>query len=169
MLDEEIIEAKRYYEKYGKALAVDKTLNQLLGNYRAAIGKTCGFMGEAGISLACGRCASGPGGSCCFEGVETWYDRYLLLINLLLGVEIPEIGAFAGHCRFVGVQGCRLLARYAFCVNYLCPMLKEVLGPRACLAISSVVGAELSSGIEVEHHLLKWIAEAEGAPTASRS
>jgi hypothetical protein len=169
MVDEEIAEAKRYYGKHGAALAADETLTRLLGTYQAAIGKTDAFMREAGIHRTCGRCASGPGGSCCFEGVEAWYDRYLLLINLLLGVEIPHVGAFPGHCRFVGGGGCGLIARYAFCVNYLCPMLKEILGPEGCCALSSIVGEELASGIKVEHHLFKRIARTEGAVTASRA
>jgi hypothetical protein len=169
MVDEEITKAKRYYEKYGKALAADETLTRLLGNYQAAIRKSSDLMREGGVHRTCGLCASGPAGSCCFEGVEAWYDRHLLLINLLLGVEIPEAGAFPGHCRFVGVGGCRLIARYAFCVNYLCPMLQQVLGPRGCRALSSLVGEELDSGIKVEHHLFKRIARTQGAVTASRA
>ncbi len=169
MIHEEITEAKRYHEKYGKALAADETLTQLLGDYQAAIEKTNDFMREGGVHRTCGRCASGPGGSCCFEGVEAWYDRTLILINLLLGVEIPEVGAFPGHCRFVGDDGCRLIARYAFCVNYLCPRLQQVLGPRGCSPLLSVVGEELASGIKVERHLFERIARMEGAFTASRA
>jgi hypothetical protein len=169
VVDEETIEAKRYYEKYGKALAADETLTRLLGNYQAAIRKTNDFMREGGVHGTCGRCASGPGGSCCFEGVETWYDRNLLLINLLLGVEIPEVGLYPGHCRFVSESGCRLIARYAFCVNYLCPMLQGVLGPGRCRTLSSVVGEELASGIKVEHHLFKRIVRTQGALTANRA
>jgi len=169
MVDEELATAKRYFEKYRKAMAGDETLARLLGNYKAAIGKTNDFMREGGVHRTCGGCASGVGGSCCFEGVEGWYDRYLLLINLLLGVEIPEVGIDPGHCRFVGGNGCRLIARYAFCVNYLCPTLQQTLGPAGCCALSSVVGEELASGIQVEHHLFNWIAGAEGTFTARRT
>ena len=102
MVDEEIAAARSHFEKHGKALAADKTLTRLLEHYRGAIGKTNHFMHKAGIHNTCARCASGSGGSCCFEGVEAWYDRYLLLINLLLGAEIPGVGAFPGHCRFCG-------------------------------------------------------------------
>jgi len=169
MVDEEITQAKRYFEKFGNFLAGDETLTRLLGSYRAAIEKTNDLMREAGIHRACGRCASGPGGSCCFEGVEAWYDRHLLLINLLLGVEIPIVGALPGNCLFVGDGGCRLVGRYAFCVNYLCPALQEVLGPQRCRALSSTVGEELASGIKVEHHLFKRLARSHYAVTASRA
>jgi hypothetical protein len=168
MVDEEITEAKRYLGKHRQALTDDETLTRLLGNYQAAIGKTNDFMREAGFHHTCSRCASGPGGSCCFEGVETWYDRYLLLINLLLGAEIPEAGAFTGQCRFVGDEGCKLIARYAFCVNYLCPMLQQSLGPGRCRALSTIVGDELASGLKVEHHLFKRVARTQGGLTASR-
>lgn len=169
MVDEEIAAARSHFEKHGKALAADKTLTRLLGLYDEAIAKTNDFMRKAGIHNTCGRCASGSGGSCCFEGVEAWYDRCLLLINLLLGVEIPGGGAFPGHCRFVGERGCRLVARYAFCVNYLCPALQEALGPQGCGTLSSIVGAELASGIKVEHHLFKWIVATESTVKASRA
>lgn len=169
MIDIEIDEAKRFYEKHGATLAADETLARLLGHYREAIGRTHAYMREAGIHTTCARCASFAGGSCCFEGVEAWYDRYLLLINLLLGVEIPEVGTYVGHCRFVGSAGCRLIARYAFCVNYLCPMLRETLGPGGCRGLSSIVGDELASGIKVEHHLFKRITRTEYAVTADRA
>jgi hypothetical protein len=169
MADEEFTKAKRYFEKFGKALAGDETLTRMLGNYRAAIEKTNALMHEAGVHRTCGCCASGPGGSCCFEGVEAWYDRYLLLTNLLLGAEIPEVGGFPGHCRFVGEGGCRLIARYAFCVNYLCPTLQKVLGPRGCRALSTVVGEELASGLKVERYLFKRIARTESVVTAKRA
>lgn len=168
MVDEEIAAARSYYEKNGKALAADKTLTRFLELYQEAIEKTNDFMRKAKIHNTCARCASGQGGSCCFEGVEAWYERYLLLINLLLGVEIPGVGAFPGHCRFVGERGCRLVARHAFCANYLCPALQEVLGPQGCGILSAIVGAELASGIKVEHHLFKRIVATEATVKASR-
>jgi hypothetical protein len=169
MVDDEFTKAKSYYEKFGKAMAADKTLTRLLGNYKTAIDKTNDLMREGGVHRTCACCASGPGGSCCFEGVETWYDRHLLLINLLLDVKIPEVGVYAGYCRFVGEHGCRLIARYAFCVNYLCPILRKDLGSEGCRALSSVVGAELASGIQVERYLFKWIARVEGTLTAGKA
>ncbi len=169
MILEEIEKAKALYESYRSTLLDEKRIGELLETYRRAIARTYKAMAEEGVLKVCSECAQGPAGSCCFEGVEAWYDRCLLLINLLLGVEIPGGGAFPGHCRFVGERGCRLVARYAFCVNYLCPALQEALGPQGCGTLSSIVGAELASGIQVEHHLFKWIVATESTVKASRA
>lgn len=91
------------------------------------------------------------------QDVEEWYDPVLLLINRLMGVEFPSSRELAGHCIFVGDKGCKLIARFPFCVNYLCPRLKDLLGTDETQHLMTVAGKELFSGWEAETHLYKWL------------
>ena len=105
----------------------------------------------------CSACARENPGSCCFQGVEEWYDRTLLFINLLMGCRIPRSRQFPGHCLFVGSRGCKLIARYSFCVNYLCPRLRRRLGPEGTAVLLAAAGDELGCGWELERALFQWL------------
>ena len=129
MVEEEISRAKALYHLYGKAMSRDKDLMGLMGRYRKAIMDTRETMQEVGVLSSCSGCADAKPGGCCFEGVEEWYDHVLLLVNLMLGIDVPESRENPGCCIFAGSKGCKLLARYSFCANYLCPNLKTSLKP----------------------------------------
>lgn len=148
------------------ALADDRRLQSeaadALGMYRTAAARTITQMGRAGVLQACSSCASGPGGSCCFQGVEGWYDEVLILINLLLGVELPEKRHVADGCFFLGEQGCRLTARHAFCINYLCPALNGMIDPLEKRELLRVSGREILCGLEIEAMLRRRLKEGVG-------
>jgi len=91
------------------------------------------------------------------QDVEEWYDPLLLLINLLMEVEFPASRELSGHCLFVGKRGCKLIARYPFCVNYLCPRLKDLLGPAQTQHLMPAAGTELFSGWEAERYIHNWL------------
>jgi hypothetical protein len=74
-----------------------------------------------------------------------------------MGGELPRFHQIAGHCLFVGNRGCRLIARYSFCVNYLCPRLKTHLGGSRVSEFLFAAGDELFKGWELERALLKWL------------
>lgn len=152
-LREEIAEARTLHVLHGESLSANPRIVPLLDAYRAAITRSGVLMRETGVWAGCARCAGIGHGSCCFQGIEYEYDRILLLVNLLLGCEIPEEQAVPESCLFLGEEGCRLAARYYFCVNYLCPDLQESLDPAAVRQLLHAVGRELNAGWEVEHAL----------------
>ncbi len=154
MVAQEIDKAKAFYDAYGSALLGDERVHELLENYRRAITRTCEVMAEEGVLKACSQCAQGPSGSCCFEGVEDWYDPVLLLINLLLGVQLPSRREIPKACFFVGHKGCNLRGRYAFCVNFLCPNLS---GETKTGKLPRTTGEELHCGWELEKEIRRWI------------
>ncbi|NTU48675.1 MAG: hypothetical protein HGA84_06680, partial [Syntrophobacteraceae bacterium] len=149
----EIFMARVLHEQYGGELLADPRVLEFLGQYRGAIEKTGKAMREMGVHRACASCAGKGSGSCCFPGIEEGYDHVLLLINLLLGHSVPDAGEFPGSCMFVGDRGCKLFARYYFCVHFLCPGLHEVLDPVAVKALLRLVGEELHAGWELEQVL----------------
>jgi hypothetical protein len=147
--------ALRLYQANKEGLLAMPDMQRLLCRYDSAIENTQETMEQTGVAAACGLCAEKTG-SCCFEEVETWYDPVLLLINLLLKAELPRSRQIPGQCLFLGDKGCRLRARYAFCLNYFCPTLKTRLGSGVMNITLAAVGQELAAGWELEQSLYRW-------------
>jgi hypothetical protein len=166
MILQEIDKAKAFYDAHGSALLDDKSVQELLGKYRKAIARTYEAMAEGGVLKACSECAQGPEGSCCFEGVEDWYDPVLLLINLLLDVALPCKREIPKACFFVGQSGCKLHGRYAFCVNFLCPKLSAGIKNGKLLATT---GEELLCGWELEKEVRRRISSGTGRDFSQRN
>lgn len=153
----EILAAKRLHADCGEALLADPALGNLFERYRRSLRGTRAVMEAEGIHAACASCAARVQGGCCFCGVEEWYDPVLLLINLLLGVEIPLSRALEEGCLFVGSGGCMLAAKHSFCLNYLCPSVKAGLKGEAEKRLLSVIGEELLHGWELERCIHRWL------------
>jgi hypothetical protein len=79
-------------------------------------------------------------------GVENRYDRIQLLINLLLGVSLPDRYTYLDSCYFLKADGCCLAARHVLCVIYLCAKLKQALSQEDLNALQTVIGEELDTG-----------------------
>jgi hypothetical protein len=152
-----VSQARQWYADHGYGLLEDTELSASLKAYTGAIEKTYEIMSAAGIVPRCARCAGEKPGGCCFQGVEGWYDPILLLVNLLLGVDIPVTPVVPGGCLFVGGGGCRLRGRYSFCVNYLCPAIRESLSADELEGLLKTAGEELCRGLEVEERLVRWL------------
>ena len=160
MIEEEIFKAKTLHKRYGEAMLKNHGLFELMEKYRKAIETSYELMKEMGIITTCTVCAKNhKAGSCCFQGVEEWYDHILLLINFLLGIHVADSCKVIKGCLFVGNRGCTLLARHAFCINYLCPALNSFLTNSQKDKLWAVTGDELYSGWEVEKAIRHWIRE----------
>jgi hypothetical protein len=155
-LHHEIDEAKALFERSTQALVEQPTLRALLAAYRNAIEEVQNLMRQGGVTAACTLCAEQEQGGCCFEGIETAYDRIILLINLLMGCTLPDRREVPGSCFFVGAEGCKLSARYYFCVHYLCSVLRTTLGTVAKDELLSSVAGELAAGWELEQALREY-------------
>jgi hypothetical protein len=152
----EISTARALFERFRHGLGHQPKLLRLLSLYGEAIGETQMLMQQVSVTAACTDCAKQGAGSCCFEGIESGYDYILFLINLLMGCTIPDFREVPGSCFFVGKTGCKLQARYYYCVHYLCPALEAALGPSAKRGLLSLVGKELAAGWELERALQEF-------------
>lgn len=158
MIKDEITEAKALYNCYGEEMFNNHDIRKLVEDYRKAIVKSHELMKELSIIKTCAACAHNlNAGSCCFKGVEEWYDHILLFMNFMLGVEITTNANILDGCLFVGKKGCSLLARHAFCINYLCPSLNNFLTSSQKESLRSVSGDELYRGWELERSVRHWI------------
>jgi hypothetical protein len=152
----EIRMARALFERFGRALRQRPEMLRLLSLYAEAIDAAQDLMRETGVTTACTVCARKGAGSCCFEGIEAGYDHVLLLINLLLGGTVPDFREVSGSCFFVGKEGCKLRARYYYCVHYLCPTLQGDLGPVTKQQLLCTVGKELAACWELEQAIREW-------------
>lgn len=139
---ERIERAKRLFETYGEHLLRDEELSSLLRELSDAIEDTRDFMRRIGLTEICRRCAFEIG-SCCKRWVEDEYDEIILLINLLMGVELPKKRYRENLCFFCGENGCRLKAREVICVNFLCDRAKEGIGFENEVELQRIEGREL--------------------------
>jgi hypothetical protein len=156
--------ARTLFERFGHVLRQQPEWLRLLSMYGEAIDATQGLMQETGTTAACTVCAAQGPGSCCFEGIEDGYDPVLLLINLLAGAALPDAREIPGSCFFVGQEGCKLRARYYYCLHYFCPTLQEELGPVTKLELLRAVGRELASCWELERALREWCGKEPAGP-----
>ena len=144
-IEEKIALAEYLWKKYGKDLAADSKIDRLLGLYRKEILRSYELMEKFGVVTECAMCATEiPGGGCCGAGIEDWYDEFVLLLNLLLGREIPSerLGG-EKDCLFLGPTGCQLFARHHFCINYLCSRITDLLSPAELTDLRAQSGKEL--------------------------
>jgi len=100
---------------------------------------------ESGVAEACRRCDEIEGGSCCGAGIEERYTTELLLINLILGAELPEARYSVEGCYFLHSRGCILFARDILCINYLCSRLQRELRHGDILSLQDATGKEMEA------------------------
>ncbi len=149
--------AKALYGLYADRLTADEDIRTLLDRYRASIEQTGVAMHREGIGAACSTCARQNPSGCCFSGIEDGYDDILLLLNMLLGCALPESREQPDSCFFVGERGCRLMARFYFCLHYFCPGLTTSLGDARIGALQQQVAQEIHAGCQVEAAVRRWL------------
>lgn len=153
----EIDRARLLHEQCGAELMADSGVLELMEKYRDAIEKTRVTMQAMGIDRECALCATDVPGGCCFPGITDGYDYLLLLVNLLYGYPLPDTAEFDECCMFLGEKGCKLLARYYYCVQFLCPRLHGILDPADDKALVLLVSDEVHAGWELERFLRTWL------------
>jgi hypothetical protein len=158
-----IRDATQLYDRFGAEMIADPGIRALLVAYGSAIDRSGARMRDVGVVETCTDCAMRGPGSCCFPGIEEGYDPVLLLINRLMGCPLPDDREVSSSCFFVGSEGCKLKARYYFCLHYLCPRLENLLGTAGAHDLLATIGEELAAGWNLERTLRRWLApHAEG-------
>ncbi len=142
-IDEKITVAKRMFCRWGDALRADSGIYVQLRELAVRVEASAGAGLRAGVAEACSQCDRDEGGSCCGAGIENRYTPELLLINLLLGVTLPESRHLSKSCYFLHERGCTLAARDIICINYLCAWLQKTIDPERLLQLQEVSGAEM--------------------------
>jgi hypothetical protein len=154
----ETARARGLFAAHGRKLAADAGLAAALAAYRREIEANWELMRRLEVVRLCGACAGERADSCCFAGAERWYYAELLLLNLLLGAELPDGHPVAHQCRFIGPAGCVLPARWSICINFFCPEMIAELGGEAVAGLRRQAGREIAAGLEAEAALFRALA-----------
>ena len=152
-VEEKIAWAERCYKEKGGLFLRDERSVTLLGRLKGAVRASRTAMAAAGVVDECRTCEEREGGSCCGAGLENKYDGTLLLINLLLGIQLPKQRSDPQSCLFLGPDGCLLIARHVICVNYLCKKLEDRIDPSKIAVLREKEGVELECLFLLKEHI----------------
>ena len=141
---ERIAWAESCCQQWGGFFLKDEKIAALLLEFRSAVKASRHKMDTTGVVALCRECDQEEGGSCCGKGLENKYDAWLLLINLLLGVDLPRNRLQADGCFFLGEKGCLLMARHVICINYMCKKISDNIKPSALNSLRQMEGAEIN-------------------------
>ena len=145
-IEEKIETARALFAAWEGRLRKDGRIPALLKRLKQNVHASMQAMHALRVVQTCKRCEELEGGSCCGAGIENRYDGLQLLINLLLGVSLPDRHTYTDSCFFLQADGCCLKARHVLCVNYLCAKLQRTLSQDDMIALQTIVGEELDTG-----------------------
>ncbi|MEJ5226775.1 hypothetical protein [Thermodesulfovibrio sp.] len=111
---------------------------------------------NSGMVEICQDCGKN-GIPCCGSGIEEKYSLELLMINLILSAELPTEREIKSGCFFLKSNGCCLIARDVFCINYICNKIQTKLSPRSLIKLRELEGNQLTLQFKIEEHLKKII------------
>ena len=106
-------------------------------------------------------CDEKKGSSCCGAGMENKFDTYLLLVNLLLGVSLPEYHVGTNSCYLLTDKGCSLQVRLVLCVDFLCDKILDTLSVEEHLRLQKISGEELVAGFRLYDGIKQFLRQAE--------
>lgn len=144
-VEERIAWAEACLKGSGGLFLKDAKIADLLFQFESAVRASRQKMEEIGVVALCRECDQEEGGSCCGKGLENRYDPWLLLINRLLGVALPEKRQQVDGCFFLGASGCLLKARHVICINYMCPKITNNVHPSLINSLREVEGTEINA------------------------
>jgi hypothetical protein len=127
--------------------------------YQKSIERNWVVMHETGIVEECTSCALQDGGSCCGSGIENKFDVVNLLINLLLGVKLPQKPWDPTGCWFLGKRGCLIRARHVICVNFMCRRLYDRLSSEDIRKVQYAMQEETERAFLLEEYIKSWLAK----------
>ncbi|NLI83767.1 MAG: hypothetical protein GX443_19105 [Deltaproteobacteria bacterium] len=150
-IEERITGALGLHAGWGETLKGEERIERLMRRLEKNLQVSRRTMGDLGILQTCAECdEKAPEGSCCSRGLEKKYGLVLLLLNLMLGAELPGWRLRRDSCYFLGHRGCMLKVRHPLCVDYLCPQLETTLGREGLMRIQAVSGEEIEAAFLLE-------------------
>ena len=156
-IEDKIKTARHLYEVWSDQLNREPNIPPLIGKLKSCLESSSAAMLALGIVETCQHCDEEEGGSCCGAGLENKFDTFLLLMNLLLGVSLPERHHRPDSCYLLGDKGCVLRVRLVLCVDYLCPKILNVLSQDELVRLQNISGDELLTGFKLYDALKRFM------------
>ena len=150
--------AERLAAEYGKAMVEQEDIKAQLAILKGAVRSLDACMGAMDMGKTCSRCAATPDGGCCsaYMGHEN-NDALQLLMNILAGVPVRQVCDNGEECCFLGEEGCILLFKPIFCLNYLCPQIRETSSTEALRDLEQKTATLLGAQSELEQQLIRFL------------
>ena len=161
-IQEKIRWANQAHEDLAARIRADGRAAELLERLAGALEQSRAAAAEIRMGEVCGACELEQGGSCCGQGLENRYDVGLLLINRLLGVELPEQRLLSARCYFLTRTGCLLRARHVICVNFICEKLSGSIRHDLLVRLREQEGEELETLFRLHDRLTQIIERGRG-------
>jgi|Deesub1362A_J573_1020465.scaffolds.fasta_scaffold00304_12 hypothetical protein len=143
-----------FRNQYFKGNLLDNEIKSLVSELDLAVNECLKVMKEKGVTSLCSGCGES---SCCGEGIEDKFDAVTLLINLLLGVKLPERREIEGGCFFLKRDGCSLRVREVICLNYFCEEIYKRLEFQNLIAVQKTCGKEMDILFTLSERIKKKI------------
>ena len=153
--------AQNLYVSWQDALRKQLHINNLLADLERCLKASRESMQDLRIIDICKCCDEKEGGSCCGAGMENKLDTYLLLVNLLLGVSLPECHVRTNSCYLLTDNGCILRMRLVLCIDFLCDKILNVLSVEEHLRLQKISGEELLAGFRLYDAIKKFLRQVE--------
>ena len=156
-IQDKIRQAQSLYVLWGDTLKKETLIYNLLEDLERRVIDSREFMQDFKIVEICKRCDEEEGGSCCGTGLENKLDTILLLMNLLLGVTLPEHHLRPDSCYLLTEKGCILRVRLVLCVDFLCEKILKELSRDKLIKLQNISGDELLTGFKLYDAIKKFM------------
>jgi hypothetical protein len=151
-----IIKAAELKEHISDNLFKEDEFAHMINELKGLISSTRRERYESGMAEICADCGT-SGKDCCGKGIEFKYSKELLIINMLMGAEIPSKRLSENSCYFLTEKGCSLLARHVFCINFLCQKIRDKISSERLKRLQELEGRELELSFRLEEFIKKHL------------
>ncbi len=154
-MKEKIDLAESILKEYGEEILKRPKIKALIEELKRYIKERKEKMNSCGMIDICRACEEKEG-SCCGKGIEEKYDEFMLLLNMLLGCNIPKERYKEDSCLFLGKNGCILLAPHVLCINYICKKIKEGISKHNLSELRQIEGNIIFTIFNLKEELLHF-------------
>ena len=141
----------------GDIILNDPVVKRLINILKEKIDNRKRYMTMSGMIDICRKCEEEDGGSCCGKGIEDRYDEFMLIINKLLGCELPEKRYKPDSCFFLRNNGCILAAPHVLCINYVCKKIEDNVSKNQIIRLRYIEGEMITIIFKLREYLMKLI------------
>lgn len=157
-IDERLAFANFLYTQLQPLLADDAKFSRKIDTLRQAAVEVNQQMAQMEFSSLCPDCAADPRrGGCCSLYMAGETDALQLLLNMLAGITVEQVRDDGRECCYLGEEGCILLFKPMFCLNYLCEGIQKGCAPAALTELEKRTGHLLQLQFQLEQELLELV------------
>ncbi len=155
---EKLAKAEKLYDQYGEKLLANEHIRKSLIALEKAVTALDSQMAAMEMGKNCSACAATVNGGCCsaYMGHEN-NDVLQLLMNLLAGVVVKCVRDDDIECCFLAEQGCLLLFKPIFCLNYLCERIRTESTAKDLAGLEKRTGELLQTQVAFEGMLISTL------------